>query len=70
MGKIKQSFCYPLYHGEQSLDELVGSAAEIGYAAIELCDAAARRSTTSANSRRSTASSSPACAGTTHYRTA
>ncbi|MEO2006583.1 MAG: TIM barrel protein, partial [Candidatus Poribacteria bacterium] len=36
MGKIKQSFCYPLFHGDQTLDELVGGAAEIGYAAIEL----------------------------------
>ena len=36
MARIKQSFCYPLFHGGQSLDELVSGAAEIGYAAIEL----------------------------------
>jgi hydroxypyruvate isomerase len=35
--RIKQSFCYPMYLPEGgSLEELVKTAAEIGYAAIEL----------------------------------
>jgi hydroxypyruvate isomerase len=36
MGRIKQSYCYPLYQSGQSLEELIASSAEIGYAAIEL----------------------------------
>ena len=35
--RIKQSICYPLFMPKSgSLDELVKTAAEIGYAAIEL----------------------------------
>jgi len=35
--RIKQSFCYMLYQSEgMSLDALLGHAAEIGYAAVEL----------------------------------
>ncbi len=35
--RIKQSFCYPLFHPkEMSLDDLFATAADIGYAAVEL----------------------------------
>ena len=37
--RIKQSICYPIFRAkDMALDELFGTAAEIGYAAVELWD--------------------------------
>ena len=36
MGRIKQSYCFPMYTRGISLEELVKATADIGYAAIEL----------------------------------